>query len=178
MADDQNTGSNKDHFRPLILVASAVLLLIGTVYAFNLLQSGKTGCLELPLNIKVLCSAESGGNDRPKKPDVPPVKRVTSSYLHGTWQARLQSTDGGIVNARITYYRDGSYDGYQTTRSFAGAVQERFAGTWAIAPIDERKFRLTLTPTNDRQEVGTFEILGPDQVREVNAGYTAERVAR
>lgn len=113
----------------------------------------------------------------PEAPSAPSAAvEATRAFVVGRWVVE-QSGGGNQVRSSADYLEDGTFSG--TQQAFQGAAGARVAvgGEWDFQKLGPDRFRLDLTFQDGRRWQGTFKILDPDHIHNVDENYVAVRAA-
>ncbi|MBV9220392.1 MAG: DUF4339 domain-containing protein [Methylobacteriaceae bacterium] len=78
----------------------------------------------------------------------PPTAETFSRYMVGTWESTSLDTSRGLtVRVKVAFSADGSFRGtYAASAPNSGVPNSTpIFGTWTVAPVAEKRFKLTMT---------------------------------
>jgi hypothetical protein len=118
-------------------------------------------------------SPESKPNDSPK-PEQTTFTEASRNFIIGRWVVEQVSGEvsGGTV---IDYEDDGTFSGSKTIFVGGDGQKQRTAGNWNLEKLSKDKFRLKLRYENQTTWVGTFKIIDPDHIHNIDHNYIASR---
>lgn len=106
-----------------------------------------------------------------------PIPEATRQFISGRWQVeqKVAGIEGGSF---VDYSEDGSFSGKQEAFIGGQGTRVQVSGSWNFTKLATDQFRLSLNFDNGNQWQGTFRILSPDRIHNIDENYDAVRVPK
>lgn len=105
------------------------------------------------------------------------IPEASHEFVSGRWQVeqKVAGIEGGSF---VDYSEDGSFSGRQEAFIGGQGRREQVSGSWYFTKLTKDQFRLKLIFDNGSKWQGTFRILDPDRIHNMDENYDAMRVQR
>jgi hypothetical protein len=113
-------------------------------------------------------SAGELGLERRQQPTPPPL---SPQFFVGRWRV-----DGLNMGSDLTYFPDGTFSGVMMQNWGAYTNQVNVSGRWAMQVMGADLFRLQLRFANMTSLAGTFRVLDPNHIQNLELNYIATRI--
>jgi hypothetical protein len=105
------------------------------------------------------------------------AKDISRKTFAGRWQ--VQQNLGQVSGATfMDWHENGTFEG--TFQQFINATgqgqQLTRSGTWDLVRLASDQFRLEADFSDDEHWTGTFQVLGPDKIHNIDQNYVAIRI--
>jgi hypothetical protein len=111
----------------------------------------------------------------PEPPEPPPGEDAPA--MVGTWEFLAPEGDALATRARIAFAPDMTFAGEVSVTIPGGTTEtQAISGTWAVSPVEEGAFALTLAVAGAAPSEVRFRIVDDDTLRNEADGSTARRL--